>query len=1108
MRLRRDGAAAALCLILVLASAAPSPSPAQTTQGLIAGRVFDAESGEAVHPASIEYSRWEGTRVVAAGSARVDEYGLYAFPSLPPGTYQLRVCAAECPLKRDAFPRAGEYQPQEIYALELLVASRLEVNFALRKLTNVWEAGLRSGLYQDTTTAILHYYAADAAQLRSAYIQLTPYRTNSLAATVSYVVDGSLIDYLPLAGRDVYTALVLEPGVTAATATARGLGLSVNGQRPTVSSYLLDGLENNNALVTGPLTTLASEMVQEYRISTSLWSAEYGGTAGFLANAVTRAGGTRWHGQAYFDLVNDALNANTFEDNARGLPRLPFKQTEYGFQAGGPIWKHSIFLSAALDVYRSRGYQDPENLTVTSPQFINQLGEGTLARSLLTQFPTPATDPGDGTVSPINVRPTVSLDRDLSLLRGDYVQGRHRLMVRTAVNRFDWPDFVWYPYKDFISGLTQPLAGVAIGYTLSVRPNLTQELHAGWSRNTVRWDRAHPEIPTLVVMASTVKDQPAPLLPGSPAFYAFRDTDHNFQANDTWTWLRGRHIVKTGGGLLARTVTGNSTVGRDGQVTFDNIIFFEISAPESYTTALSRLSLPQFQQPAFDRAYRNTEWFAFAEDTWRATPRIVLNAGIRAEGFGAPSNTGAAKDAMVRLGTGSNFPERVVSASLILPASGDQRLWTSGENVAPRFGFAWDSREGGPVVRGGYGIFFDRPFDNVWRNMGNNNLVLPPALDCGTACGRTDANPAGYLAPPATLLALLQGQPFVQDFPKLTLIDPGLRAGYTQSYFLGLEQRLWDSWTLELNGLGALGRRLLTTDVVNRHFSTTLDRYNSSLPDILWRSSQGDSNYDAVTAIARYRSRRGSLQLSYTWSHYLDNQSDPLAGDFFDLSFVNTAAAGNSSAQGAFTRQFDSHGDHANSDFDQRHNLVFYSWWNAPAPTGPGWLTAISRGWRFAEMAAFRTGFPYTVRSGSTGALLNQRANIIDPSRIDAPAGSAAAPGAVAVLNPAAFQAPLEGVLGNSGRNAFRGPGLWNIDLSLSRSFAVPKLGESRRLWLRADFFNAFNHANLDNPDPVLGSPTFGQASRGRLDYNTGFPASVPLRETPRQIQFIVKLEF
>ena len=1097
---------------LLLLAAAVLSLPAQTTQGLIAGSVFDGETRRPVTGVTVEYSRLEDGRVVLGGSARADSQGRYAFPLLPPGSYHVRVCPGACPALRSELPQTGEYQPQEIYGLELPVAARIEINFALRKLSDVWKQGILDGLYEDSTTAVVHYYAADAARLRSAYVQLTPYRTSVLGATVSYVVDPGLVDSLPLAGRDIYAALVLEPAVTADNGTARGLGLSVNGQRPTASNYLLDGLENNNPLVTGPLSSLAPESVQEYRISTSSWSAEYGGTAGFLANVATRGGGAAWHGQGYFYRKNDALNANTFQNNANAVARLPFKESQYGFQAGGPLWKRTLFFSSALELYRSRGYQTAIHVNVASPDLITQLSLSNPGRTLLTSFPTPATGRGDGTLTPLDVRPTVSLDRQLGLARADYVSGTRRLMLRAIVNRFDRPDFIWYPYPDFTSGLTQPVTAAAAGYSQSHGAGLNHELHAGWSRNTIQWDRAHPEIPTVVVSQSEKPGEPAPLLPGSPAFYGLRYTNRNLEFNDTWSWVRGSHIAKLGGSVLWRDVDSLMSTGQAGEVVFGSIGFFAIGQPSAYTAAMNRLP-PLFQSPSFGRNYRNRQFAVFAEDTWRVTSRLVVNAGIRAEHFGSPANTGPVKDLVVQLGPGTGFPQRLAGASVGAPGAGDQQLYgAGGVNAAPRAGFVWSPGDGAPVIRGGFGIFYDRPFDNLWST-GNNNILVPPSLSCFNArfdnlCAATSGNPRGYLAPAGTLLTLLQGTAFAGDFPGLTMIDPNLRNGYTESWFLGLQKRASETVELELSTLGALGRRLITTDVVNRARSTPQGRYNPLLPDILWRSSQGSSHYQALAAVVRYRSSHGSLQASYTWSHSIDNQSDPLLGDFFDLSFVNIAAADQGRARAAFTSQFDSSADRASSDFDQRHNLVFYSWWAIPAASGPRWLSAASRNWRLAEMAAFRSGFPYTVRSGATGALLNQRADIVSPAIIAAPAAAPAAAGSVALLNPAAFSPPLEGRVGNSGRNAFAGPGLWNIDLSVSRTLTLPALGESRRLVLRADFYNALNHANLNNPVARIGSPEFGQASWGRTDYNNGFPALVPLNETPRQIQIMLKLQF
>jgi len=129
-------------------------------------------------------------------------------------------------------------------------------------------------------------------------------------------------------------------------------------------------------------------------------------------------------------------------------------------------------------------------------------------------------------------------------------------------------------------------------------------------------------------------------------------------------------------------------------------------------------------------------------------------------------------------------------------------------------------------------------------------------------------------------LLLLTDRRLAVNFPDLTLVDPGLRNGYAHSYFAGVQQRIRDNLVAEVNGLGSYGRQLITTDVINRDFSTPAGRYNPNLPDIAYRANQGFSDYNALTAMVRYRTSRGMIQGSYTWSHSIDNQSDPLIGDF------------------------------------------------------------------------------------------------------------------------------------------------------------------------------------------------------------------------------------
>ena len=1098
--------------ILLIVWIAAIAARSQTTDGLIAGRIVDAQTGQPIAATQVSYLNLQtNTRGVAdAGSS-----GFYALPLLPPGAYRIRATA-------------DGYQAQEVHELELPVASRVDLNLKLRPLGDVWEQGRYRSVFFPDSEAVLTFFGPDVDASRVGTFEATEGNQAALESTVSQVIDPAQIRELPFSGRDTYTMLVTQPGVTADTTTGRGLGLSINGQRPSASNFMLDGLENNNYLITGPLSALAPEAVQEYRVSMSNFSAEYGRTSGYLANAVTRSGSSEWHGIGYFNLKNDALNANDFQRNRRGLPRSPLKESQGGFHVGGPLRRNALFVSGAFEALRNRGRGEAMEYRVPAPGFAESFtAPDSLARRLLTEFPTPATDPGNGLTSDISVRPPISIDRYLTLGRADWVSpsGAHRLMGRVAVARLSRPDFIWYPYEDFISPLKQPTLSLALSHVSVVGPALTNELRFGWSRDDLRWDRARPDIPTLGVGTTLQAAGDVPedrlrrtLLPGSPAFYGFRNRTRNWELNDNLLWVRGRHLLKVGGGLLARTIDGELTAGRDGRYLFDDIFEFSLDRPRClsftverkdlpcFSVAVSRQDLPALTLPPYEREYSYNQHYLFLQDTFKVTPRLVLNLGLRYEKFGAPTNTGAVKDGIVELGSGSNFPERLAGAAVVFPTGGDQQLFSpDNNNLAARFGFSYDLLgDFKTVVRGGYGIFFDRPFDNLWQNVRHNNFVLANLVY------EPSASEDGYLAPVSRVLPTYEGTNFSMDFPRLTLLDPKLRSGYAQNYFLGVQRELTRDWTLEVNTLGSLGRGLITTDIVNRQFSLPVrpfGRFNDDLPDISYRANQGLSNYHALTAVARYRARRGTLQAAYTWSHAIDNQSDPLAGDFFDLSFTGVAGAASTSSMAAFARQFDSGADRGNADFDQRHNLVFFSNWDLPELFSSSTAAMVFRDWQFAQVAAFRTGFPYTVPASSRhnfgqGQIINQRADIIDPNLTQIGKGTPI-PGGVLLLSEEGFAVPGPGLLGNSGRNAFRGPGLFSIDVSLSRSVPLSRLGESGRLTFRADIFNLFNHANLNdpNPDTVPGSSTFGHALFGRRGRDTGFPALRPLDETARQIQ-------
>ncbi len=1054
---------------------------AQTTQALISGRLVHSRTGAPVGGARVEYTN-AATGVNGSGTS--DASGFYALPMLTPGFYRVRV-------------EAAGFQAREVQELELAVAARLELDFTLRPLNDVWEAGQYRSVFLPGTETIVTFYGPDVDTSRSASFEATRGKRGALESTISEVINPLQVRDLPLNGRDVYTMLVTQPGVTADTGTARGLGLSITGQRPSSSNFMLDGLENNNYLVTGPLTAIAPEAIQEYRVSTNNFSAEYGRTAGFVANAVSRSGGNAFHGLGYFYLKNDALNANGFQENLAGLPRTPQKERQLGFQVGGPIKRERLFFSSAYEDLRSRSRLGEVDAYLPTPEFLKFNLPSRASSKLLTQYPSPA--PGDGRnfIQLLPFEQPVSVDRKLALERGDWVskRGADRVFGRVSINRVARPDFIWTPYKDFVSGLNQHTLGVAVGWTRTLSPRVVNEAKAGWSRDNLWWDRAHPEVPTL-------QSADGVALPGSPAFYAYRNDNKTWEFLDSLIWTRGRHVITAGGGLLLRSSEGYQTAGRDGQYRFDGLILFGIDRPSAFRASVDRLPLPALQQPGFDRTYRYRQFNLFVQDTFKASSRLALNYGLRYESFGAPRNTGSVKDVVMQFGPGNDFREKLASGRFVQPGGGDQELYKADRNnFAGRLGFSYDlSGSGRTLVRAAYGIFYDRPFDNLWQNLRANNFVLPEFTPRGTV---------DFLEPIASALQRYtsQAEPAARsDFPRVTIFDTNIRDGYAQTYFYGVQRQINSSWSAEIDGAGSLGRKLIVTDKINRDL-------NSNGGFISYRSSQGLSNYQALSAVARYRATRAQFQMAYTWSHSIDHQSDPLLGDFFDLLFTRISSGGGRDGQAALTLQGNLQADRGSSDFDQRHNLVFFSLWDLPRAFdghAAGWLF---RDWKFSQLAAFRSGFPYSVRGTSqlnsdTGiATFNNRANLIDPRAAVLPS-RVAVPGGERLLNVAAFSDPPAGVIGTLGRNSFRGPGLFNIDLSLARSFPLKWLGEAGRLTFRADAFNFLNHANLNNPATQINSSDFGDATYGRQGQASGFPAVSPLNETARQVQLLLRVEF
>ena len=346
----------------------------QTTQASFSGEILDSIDGHAVAGAAVDFEHIQtGLLRRAAASPNGD----FAVLSLPPGSYSIRVSAPG-------------YQPQEVKDFEIGIASLNRRSFSLRPLSDVWEARERRNLQALGKHGILPLIGPDMGAGYDVSLVAQPPGAGSDVPVLSNVVGEAKIRELPIAGRDVYSLVVGLGGINSDSGSGRGLGLTVSGQRPTSSSFRLDGFENDNRLTTGP-SALPPEAVDEYRVSLAHFSAEYGGTTGYLANAVTPEAGRNWHGLAYGYLQNDALDANSTIRNREGIPRAASRGVQPGFSVSGPL-SRVTGLSVFFEALRSREEGEPQTIELPSAVYIVYTAAGSEARTLLDRIPGAAAD--------------------------------------------------------------------------------------------------------------------------------------------------------------------------------------------------------------------------------------------------------------------------------------------------------------------------------------------------------------------------------------------------------------------------------------------------------------------------------------------------------------------------------------------------------------------------------------------------------------------------------------------------------------------------------------------------------------------------------------------
>jgi len=613
---------------------------------------------------------------------------------------------------------------------------------------------------------------------------------------------------------------------------------------------------------------------------------------------------------------------------------------------------------------------------------------------------------------------------------------------------------------------------------------------------------------------------------GANPFSDNSGVEKTYAASDTFSWQKGRHNLKLGMEYKHHDLNADFNLYTRGQV------FFLGFSGNPFTDFLGGFfdltGLTIMGSGVNNRDVRAQDWNGFATDDWRVTNRLTLTLGIRYDFFGPFTE---AKGRFVgfdptRLATATipGFPvgDNVAITGGFVQSSNAQNpipgiplvqpslVPSDKNNFAPRIGFAWqplsDNRF---VVRGGYGVFYDRANSRLL----NNQLLDFPYYTLAQALETPISSPFVNVPQPSSY-PLAFNNPAVFPFggpPALltqtpTFLNPtGLaivsangiypdihdfRTPYIQQYSFGVQNEFARNWMLDLGYVGSTGRKLYRLVDFNQAFAPVpffpgpLSPGLSSLAvqgfGVHAMQSSSNASYNSLQASVTKRLAQGLQFLaSYTWSHSLDDYS----GDFSGTSDVSVVPG---NQMPGFLH------NHANSDFDRRNRFVFSGLYTLPMFYKGG--SAIGRqavnGWELSSVSVVQSGTPFSVLTN---------ANAFVQARADSVAGcNPALSGSVEsrlneYFNTACFaSASAVGDFGTSGRNILRGPNQRNVDISVIKHFPVT---ERTQLEFRSEFFNAFNMVSFANPLNIVQSPaTVGQI----VSTSTG----------PRVIQFALKLNF
>jgi outer membrane receptor protein involved in Fe transport len=1063
-----------LTLLLILSPIYLTSTVAQTSTATLSGTVVDANGAVITNAAVSVTDPAKGLK----RDVTTNESGQFAVPLLPPGKYSLLI-------RRDGFTTV------EVPDIVLNVGDQKSLQVAL-KVGDV-----------------------------KAAIEVRPDETLvNTSPAVATTIDRTFVSNLPLNGRSFQSLILLTPGVVATPSNGDHPGeFSVNGQRQNANYFTVDGVSANTGVGAGSgsiqfsvqaggslpgttaLGTTASlvsiDALEEFKIQTSTYSAEYGRQPGAQVQLVTRSGTNDFHGTAFDYLRNEKFDANNWFTNSQPLtdeqiaqgitkqPRQPLRQNQFGGTFSGPVMLPRFgeggkpYWSGRNKTFFFFSYEGQRLLIplVSTGQFVPSLRLRAAAASALQPFlnayPVPSgpetmigldprlpidPDPESPTYNPAvpsGMAPFNTSFSNPSAVDATSIRVDHTVNSKlTLFGRYgDTPSSSLQRSMNLLTGNVVSARTLTLGATLSVSSELNNQFRFNWSSNESRSNRSMDNfggaVPlTLSQLISGYSGAGVKLgimdICTQDYLNCFQslslgDTarNHSRQLNiiDNVLWVKGSHQLRFG--IDWRRL--NATYGPYAYL--QDVAFANENQLTNATADYIEFDAKKEARPIYDN------YSVYLQDTWKLSPRLTLDLGLRYEINPAPHDANGVRPVVL---TGINGTD--VSHVTIAPPNAPFYK-TFKTAFAPRVGVAYllnqtSGRE--TVLRGGFGVYYD--------------------LGSGMASSLFGRYPFSAISSPSDLSfpispALAQPPPFNpvptqlpipgQTSQSFYALSPDLKLPYTLQWNLGLEQSIGNQQAVSLSYVGAAGRNLIGTQSLNfgvnpNNFST---RPNRNVGRINYIVNGPTSDYHSLQAQYQRRFSHGLQALvNYTWSHAIDQVSNEVL-------------------QGTLER--------GNADFDVRHNFSAAVTYDVPKLSGSNRIVkALSNGWSLDSVFFARTGTPLDLFAGLVpspeGMFVTSRPDVIlgVPFWIKNPA----APGG-RQLNRAAFAFPgTNGIVahqGSLGRNVVRLAGIYQVNMALRRQF---KLGERLNLQIKAEAFNVFNHPLFGAYQNGIGAFDFGKA--------------------------------